>query len=776
MEDIMNAATLLKAMTALPLVAMLALAGCGGGGGTAGGPQTPGGGTPSTMPAFVALAGLPSNHGLSPMDEFTVQPGATAEHGNVEFACPSGGPACVVRVASDGSIEYERTGGVPSTMSASMTLAGLPSNHGLSPMDEFTVQPGATAEHGNVEFACPSGGPACVVRVASDGSIEYERTGGVPSTMSASMTLAGLPSNHGLSPMDEFTVQPGATAEHGNVEFACPSGGPACVVRVASDGSVEYDRTGGVPSAMSAFVILPGLGLSVSSSDPVLASTDADTLEQLLANPASVFPALSAGLYRVYVSGSEGTTLSTDFAVNTIQMNTQGDYIISYVLDGAPGTVTVTKNDATRPNNYMVNVNGTPFYFWPWTQTRNDPFFRYMDAFHLTPDFSDGNFRSWFIFGARTDALPATGNATYRGRFQAETHLTNNPDFSERQRISGAMRLVANFDLRRLQGQIDAIRSEDSSRNRADWTTSNLEITDGKIRDGQFTATLVGMDSDSNSSFDESVKGFMGSVLGEFYGPNADEVGAVVAAHRDVIGQNNDRVLYGYIGGKNINSYSQEILDTGLAPLSGKVFGGGKKALIVMAHGDTSSGGPSDYMYRHAEAIAKQYPDVTVAAILRPGYFDAEGRVSPGSNHGGRDQYTAENNRYLATTIQNLKDKITPEQVIGVGHSGGAVQFGAILGQYENLLDGIILVGCGCDLVQRTIDTGEQPRVNSQSPVDVLGSVDRTVKVITVTGSEDFRQKYAEAYVEALRDRLVDAEAVTVEGAEHGYTALLAQV
>ena len=58
----MTAATLHKTMTALPLIAMLALAGCGGGGGggTAGGPQTPGGGLGGGTPpaALMPATGL----------------------------------------------------------------------------------------------------------------------------------------------------------------------------------------------------------------------------------------------------------------------------------------------------------------------------------------------------------------------------------------------------------------------------------------------------------------------------------------------------------------------------------------------------------------------------------------------------------------------------------------------------------------------------------------------------------------------------------------------
>jgi hypothetical protein len=58
------------------------------------------------------------------------------------------------------------------------------------------------------------------------------------------------------------------------------------------------------------------------------------------------------------------------------------------------------------------------------------------------------------------------------------------------------------------------------------------------------------LDSDPTTPFDESVRGFMGHILGEFYGPNAEEVGGVVTATRDVAGTADDRVLHGFIGGR----------------------------------------------------------------------------------------------------------------------------------------------------------------------------------------------------------------------------------
>ena len=151
---------------------VVALVGCGGGSS---------GLVRDTGPIPVELAGVPSNHGLGAMDAFTIPPGSTEERGNVALSCPAGGPACVVSVAGDGSVQYERTGGMPSVMAASESLA-IPWVHGLSE-GTITVQPGAAEEHGNVTLSCPAGGEACAMTVATDGMVTYARTGGMPAFM-----------------------------------------------------------------------------------------------------------------------------------------------------------------------------------------------------------------------------------------------------------------------------------------------------------------------------------------------------------------------------------------------------------------------------------------------------------------------------------------------------------------------------------------------------------------------------------------------------------------
>ena len=168
------------------MTATIALSGCGGGrGGSRTSPTTsmPGGGT--TMPPVDngetrEVLPLPSGHGLA-AGEIPVAPGGSEERGNVVVSCPSGGMACVVTVAADGTAVYDRTGGTPTVMSAQEPWT-LPSVHGLA-AGEITVQPGRSEEHDNIVVTCPAGGMACVVTVATDGAATYERTGGVPTFM-----------------------------------------------------------------------------------------------------------------------------------------------------------------------------------------------------------------------------------------------------------------------------------------------------------------------------------------------------------------------------------------------------------------------------------------------------------------------------------------------------------------------------------------------------------------------------------------------------------------
>ena len=525
----------------LCVLAVLTLAGCGGGGG--------GGMMPE--PTVLPLA-LPAGHGL-PSGEITVAPGESEEHGNIVLSCPAGGQACVINVADDGSASYARTGGIPSIMPA-LAAQTLPAGHSLAAGD-ITVDPGQSMEHGNVVISCPAGGNACVLNVAADGSASYERTGGMPSIMPA-LAAQTLPPGHGLG-AGGITVDPGQSMEHGNVVISCPAGGNACVLNVAADGTASYQRTGGVPSVRPT-PLMAGPGQNLSDTSPVFANDETGSLKEAL-DAGNVVPTLGATLVRNRGS-VQSAELSEDFIVKGIRRNAGGEYVINYVIDGTEEEITLdTGNCSSFDCEFFVD--GRQFFFWSWTGDDDDPSiedglgeFRYLASHGLAyRPTREIQARTWFVFGVRTENLPM-GTATYHGRFQSWSFRSADPDWNMRLFVSGAMRLVANFDMRSLDGRIIGIRGRRADQNQTrTWETSSFAITEGRIVNGQFTATLTGLDSDPTTSFDESVRGFMGHILGEFYGPNAEEVGGVVTATRDVAGTADDRVLHGFIGGRKID-------------------------------------------------------------------------------------------------------------------------------------------------------------------------------------------------------------------------------
>ena len=139
---------------------LVALCACGGGGGNAGSVAAP----MLPIDTTIDLAGIPADHALAPMDEFTVQPGRSVERGNIRVSCPTGGAACVVSVADDGTVAYERTGGVPAIEPIAVVVERLPLPFpvtditGGAPANLFLLSTGRRASpadvlHGPITFS-----------------------------------------------------------------------------------------------------------------------------------------------------------------------------------------------------------------------------------------------------------------------------------------------------------------------------------------------------------------------------------------------------------------------------------------------------------------------------------------------------------------------------------------------------------------------------------------------------------------------------------------------
>ena len=100
-------------------------------------------------------------------------------------------------------------------------------------------------------------------------------------------------------------------------------------------------------------------------------------------------------------------------------------------------------------------------------------------------------------------------------------------------------RLTVDFAAGSLDGDIRRFRMEEPGQSRVTLPlTVYADITDGEIANGQFTATWTQVVPDLDAG-----EIFSGDMLGEFYGPNAEEVGGVFN------GTNDDEIFAGWFGG-----------------------------------------------------------------------------------------------------------------------------------------------------------------------------------------------------------------------------------
>jgi pimeloyl-ACP methyl ester carboxylesterase len=120
--------------------------------------------------------------------------------------------------------------------------------------------------------------------------------------------------------------------------------------------------------------------------------------------------------------------------------------------------------------------------------------------------------------------------------------------------------------------------------------------------------------------------------------------------------------------------------------------------LAVVLHGDLSRGGPADYIIPVAEMAAER--GAAALVLARPGYT-VDGRSSTGVASRDQDRtqlYTAAEIDRIGVAVVNLKAFHGADQVVLIGHSGGAVAAGVLLGRRPDLVNGVLLISCPCDV------------------------------------------------------------------------------
>jgi hypothetical protein len=335
-----------------------------------------------------------------------------------------------------------------------------------------------------------------------------------------------------------------------------------------------------VPDAVSFAAMGFAGGLTQSTSQPpVYASSEHDTLANLLPGGRTTFAPLSATLALDYGGDNVSQPGNAAAYVKSISSDGAGGFYVTSVIDGVETRVHLaagTYNQAESGFQTVSAVNNDGYYLSSWTgafnvdpggpsatdRTDGSPNYTYFDYgtwIHYGSVEGDvagapasllGGvvYDSWVSYGVRTDPanLP-TGTARYEGTmFATWWDAQGDIDYWMKGRyIHGDLSLEASFstaeadNLGTVTGTIDMLRIPD-------WSSASgeVEVVDGTITldqddmvneiglDARFVPTWTATTSntpDAERTLDE----FTGTILGQFYGPAAEEVGGVLSGSRD---------------------------------------------------------------------------------------------------------------------------------------------------------------------------------------------------------------------------------------------------
>ncbi|MCY3823652.1 MAG: transferrin-binding protein-like solute binding protein [Nitrospinae bacterium] len=270
-------------------------------------------------------------------------------------------------------------------------------------------------------------------------------------------------------------------------------------------------------------------------------------------------PDLSASVEQEFSGADMGvrTPDQGEAYVKSIANDGAGGRSVTYVINGVETVINFSAADVYPNTGSWGKVVGDKDYA-AWRYTYFDPLgLNYVDVTGWGRDINDSaggaikRYRGYNVHGVATENLPTTGSATYEGRMYADAwDVTDAQDSSGRTRFIGNVMLEANFGNSGVAGQIDGLRIRNpGERNFVDMASGNsIGISNGAIAGNGFTADWTGMDTNANSAYGDSVRGFSGTMSGGFYGPAAEEVGGLMNGSRAAT----DQILVGGFGAKKM--------------------------------------------------------------------------------------------------------------------------------------------------------------------------------------------------------------------------------
>ena len=124
------------------------------------------------------------------------------------------------------------------------------------------------------------------------------------------------------------------------------------------------------------------------------------------------------------------------------------------------------------------------------------------------------------------------------------------PDTDARNRIvRGAVYLEVDFGAATISGQVDDVNIPNwSADNEEGYYLGTIRIAETAIDEAQFRADWAGEDDRMGIEPNRTISGFTGTILGDFYGPAAEEVGGVLSGRRAATDTMPERVITGGFG------------------------------------------------------------------------------------------------------------------------------------------------------------------------------------------------------------------------------------
>ena len=311
---------------------------------------------------------------------------------------------------------------------------------------------------------------------------------------------------------------------------------------------------------------IPG-GMARSPAPAVHAMSDQDTLANLLPGGEAAFAPLSVTLLKKY-EGLDLGTRAPDLGaayVKSISSDGMGGIRLTYLIDGEESVAHFAADQygSFDSSSWVAQESDRNVLLWQWGDSFNedpdDPaatdrtdgssFYTYFDlhgggVYGVRPHGYD----ILMVYGARTlpENMP-TGTAVYEAFMGARVYDSDEPyGFSW---IWGSLNLEANFDGSTISGQVDELGTPDFNYGAMVLATGNsIGISNGMIDAGGFTADWAAS-GPMNAARHETMSGFEGTMVGEFYGPAAEEVGGVMSGHRAADGSSPGQNLVGFFGG-----------------------------------------------------------------------------------------------------------------------------------------------------------------------------------------------------------------------------------